>query len=88
MDYQILLGLLLLAGLAYYFRQAFASQKNKARIVDLLVVGIILFTSPKICVHIKTNPLMIAGILVFAYAWGILIIEKFWEGYKGNEKNR
>jgi hypothetical protein len=44
--------------------------------------------SPKIHVYIKTDPLMIAGILVFAYAWGILIIEKFWEGYKENEKNR
>jgi len=73
MDYQILLGLSLLAGLVYYFRQAFTSQKNKARIVDLLVVGIILFMSPKIHVYIKTDPLMIAGILVFVYGWGILI---------------
>ncbi len=56
MDYQILLDLLLLAGLVYYFRQAFASQKNKARIVDLLVVGIILFASPKIHVPVRTDP--------------------------------
>jgi hypothetical protein len=80
----VLLGLLLLVGLAYYFRQAFASQKNRTRIVDLLVVGIILFMSPKIHVFTEPDPLTIAGLFVFAYAWGILIVEKFWEGYKNN----
>jgi hypothetical protein len=87
MNFQILLSILLLAGLLYYFRQAFTSQKNKGRIVDLLVVGIILFMSPNIHIHIKTDPLSIAGVLIFAYAWGILIVEKFWEGYKNNENN-
>jgi len=37
MDYVI--ALVLLIGLVYYLRQAHASQKNKNRIIDLLVIG-------------------------------------------------
>ncbi|MEW6173385.1 MAG: hypothetical protein AB1510_10025 [Bacillota bacterium] len=85
MDYKILLGLLLLTGLVFYFRQAHTSQKNKKRIVDLLVIGVVLWVTPKLSTHIKMDPFEIGGILIFAYGWGILIIEKFWEGLKGED---
>ncbi|HAA89662.1 MAG TPA: hypothetical protein DCE07_03650 [Peptococcaceae bacterium] len=48
--------------------------------------------SPKLSVYIETNfssqpagindPFEVAGTLIFAYGWLILIIEKFWEGVK------
>ncbi len=98
MDFEIVLTLVLLLGLIYYFRQAHASQKNKNRIIDLLVIGIVFLASPKLSAYIETNfssqpagindPFEIAGILIFAYGWLILIVEKFWEGVKnGGDDN-
>jgi len=74
--------------LIYYFRIAHTSQKNKTRIIDLLVVGVVLWISSKLRVYVKIDPLETAGILVFAYAWGILIVEKLWEGLKGNDQKQ
>jgi len=83
LDFNIIVGLLLLAGLVYYFRQAYTSQKNKNRIVDLLTVGVILWVTPKLSAYTNKSSFEISGILIFAYGWGIFIIEKFWEGFKG-----
>ncbi|MEW6772124.1 MAG: hypothetical protein AB1330_12155 [Bacillota bacterium] len=85
MDYKILVGLLLLTGLVYYFRQAHTSQRNKKRIVDLLSIGALLWVTPKLSAYTKMDPFEIGGMLIFAYGWGILIVEKFWEGLKGND---
>ncbi len=98
MNYKIIiLALVLLLGLVYYFRQAHASQKNRNRIIDLLVIGVILLASPKLSAYINTrftsepaginDPFEIAGILIFAYGWGILIVEKFREGLKGGNRS-
>jgi predicted tellurium resistance membrane protein TerC len=80
MDFNIIVGLLLFIGLIYYFYQAYTSQKNKKRIVDLLAVGVVLWLTLKLSAYINREPFEVSGILVFAYGWGILIIEKFWEG--------
>ncbi len=92
MDFKIVLTLVLLLGLIYYFRQAHTSQKNKSRIIDLLVIGVVLLVSPKLSAYIEASfssqpagindPFEVAGILLFAYGWLILIVEKFWEGLK------
>lgn len=98
MDFEIILTLVLLLGLIYYFRQAHTSQKNKNRIIDLLVIGVVLLIAPKVSAYIEANlssqsagindPFEIAGILIFAYGWLILIVEKFWEGVKnGGDAN-
>lgn len=83
MALNIIIGLLLFLGLIYYFRQAYTSKKNKSRIVDLLAVGVILWIAPKLSIYTGMDSFEISGILIFAYGWGIFIIEKFWEGFKG-----
>jgi RsiW-degrading membrane proteinase PrsW (M82 family) len=79
-DLQIIVGLVLVAALVYYFRQVQTSQKNKKRIVDLLLVGVVLWLTPSLCEYINYDPFKVSGILIFAYGWGVFIIEKFWEG--------
>ncbi len=83
MGLTIIIGLLVFVGLVYYFRQAYTSQKNKNRIVDLLAIGVILWVTPRLSTYTNKGSFEISGILVFAYGWGIFIIEKFWEGLKG-----
>ncbi|MDF9409210.1 hypothetical protein L7E55_12725 [Pelotomaculum isophthalicicum JI] len=85
MDFSIIIGLLLFIALVYYFYQAYTSQKNKKRIVDLLAVGVILWVAPKLSTYINKEPFEVSGILIFAYGWGIFIIEKFWEGFDGKK---
>lgn len=43
-----------------------------------------LFVAPELSAYTKKDPLKIAGVLIFAYGWGVLIVEKFWEGLKGS----
>jgi hypothetical protein len=81
--FYIVVGLLLFAGLVYYFRQAHTSQKNKKRIVDLLALGVVLWVTPKLSTYTNKDPFEISGMLIFAYGWGIFIIEKFREGLEG-----
>ncbi len=85
MDLNIIVGLLLFIGVAYYFYQAYTSQKNKKRIVDLLAIGIILWLTPKISAYINREPFEVSGLLIFVYGWGIFVIEKFWEGLNGKK---
>ena len=87
MDLNIIVGLVLLAGLVYYFRQAHTSQKNKKRIVDLLVVGVVLLVTPTLSAYTNHDPFKISGVLIFAYGWGVFIIEKFWEGLEEENNN-
>jgi hypothetical protein len=57
------------------------------------VIGVLLLASPKLSAYLEAkfsqpaginDPFEIAGTLIFAYGWGILIIEKFREGLRGS----
>jgi len=45
--------------------------------------GVILWVAPTLSAYINKEPFEISGILIFAYGWGILIIERFREGVEG-----
>jgi hypothetical protein len=82
-DYTILL--LPVVGLVYLLWKASASRENKKRIVDLLIIGVILFVAPQLGAHAREDPLKVAGTLIFAYGWGILVVEKFCAGLRGKD---
>ena len=61
-----------------------SAKNHKKRIIDILIVGIILGLSPKIGHLLGLEPLELGGLGVFAYGWGILIVQKFREGLNNN----
>ncbi|MBO8158932.1 hypothetical protein [Thermosyntropha sp.] len=78
---KIIIGVIALA----YYLYLSSSSKQYLRIRDLLIIGLILWISPIISEMIWQNelhPMQISGVLVFIYAWGIFIVEKFFEGLK------
>ncbi|MGI6648634.1 MAG: hypothetical protein ACOX5W_06125 [Bacillota bacterium] len=76
----IVIALLFIVGICYYFYIANTVNSQKKRIIDLLVIGAIIWLSPVIEEWMKIDSLKIVGFLIFAYGWGILIGEKFLEG--------
>lgn len=87
--FSIMIGLIVLAGIIYLFRVASSAKQQKTRIFDLITVGLLLLLSVYLQRYVpgfsRRDSLEIAGILVFAYGWVILIVEKFREGLKGNQ---
>lgn len=74
------LFLIILIAIAYYLYVASTVKIGKERIRDIIVIAIILWLSSLISSYTKFNALSIAGFLVFAYGWVILVIQKFKEG--------
>ncbi len=50
-----------------------------------MAVGVILWVTPKLSVYTNMDSFDISEILIFAYGWGIFVIEKFREGLKGED---
>jgi hypothetical protein len=81
---QSIIFIIIAVGLVYYFLVATSIKKQRKRVIDLLVAGLLLFVSsylegwlPK---QLTLNSTQIAGFLIFAYGWIIVIREKFREG--------
>jgi hypothetical protein len=81
---QSIIFIIIAVGLVYYFLVATSIKKQRTRVIDLLVAGLLLFVSsylegwlPK---QLTLNSTQIAGFLIFAYGWIIVIREKFREG--------
>ncbi|MGI6406271.1 MAG: hypothetical protein ACOX2E_07430 [Syntrophaceticus sp.] len=81
---QLMILIIIALGLVYYFLVATSVKKQRARVIDLLAAGLLLFVSsylegwlPK---QLALNSTQIAGFLIFAYGWIIVIREKFREG--------
>ena len=83
---QLIILIILAAGLVYYFLVAASVKNSKSRINDLLVVGLLILVSAylerQLPIWSSVNSTQIAGFLIFAYAWILVIIEKFREGLK------
>ncbi len=81
---QIILGVIVLCGIIYYFLAAASAKRQRTRVIDLLVVGLLLLLSgylkKRIPALAQLDSLEIGGLLIFAYGWAILIVEKFREG--------
>jgi hypothetical protein len=81
---QSIIFIIIAVGLVYYFLVATSIKKQRTRVIDLLFAGLLLFVSsylegwlPK---QLTLNSTQIAGFLIFAYGWIIVIREKFREG--------
>lgn len=71
-----------------YYLYAASSSKQNRRIWDLLVIGLILWISPYISNAIgldNRHSIKVAGVVIFAYGWTVLVIEKF--GKDGVQRN-
>ncbi len=77
--------LFVLLAAAVYYRTAATSKYQSKRIIDLVTVGMVLSVSAKLkCVtSFPVDPLELSGAAIFLYGWGILIMEKFYEGLRG-----
>jgi len=75
---EILLALIALAGIILWIRSAAQIKDNRARALDLIVIGAILSIVPQFMNSSKS--VSIAGVLIFPYRVPILLSEKFREG--------
>ncbi len=74
--------------IAYYliiaYRSEYESKYHKQRSLDILIFGVIIWSSNKINLSITISPLELAGILIFVYGWIIVIYEQFKIGKRQN----
>ncbi|HJH27012.1 MAG TPA: hypothetical protein C5S37_09650 [Methanophagales archaeon] len=65
-------------------------KQDKNRIIDLLVVGAIIYLTHMIMPTYSTiyEPTALAGSLIFLYGFLILIYKKFEEGYRESRKEK
>lgn len=82
-SFQCLIWLMLLLGFVYYLKQVkTASEEQRSRILDLLIVGAIVavvpyFTEDRGWVfNMKAT-----GGMIFAYGWILLIVDRFKAGF-------
>ena len=57
-------------------------RNHRARVVDVVIIGSIIYLISIISDIIKINPMTLSGILTFIYGFIILIYYKFREGLK------
>lgn len=57
-------------------------KDHRARVVDIVTIGSIIYLVSIISDIIKINPVTLSGILIFIYGFIILIYYKFREGLK------
>ncbi len=75
---EILLALIALTGIILWIRSAAQTKDNRARALDIIVIGAILSIVPQFTDSSKS--LSIAGVLIFSYGVFVLLSEKFREG--------
>ena len=77
--------------IAYYLIIAYRSQYDtnfqKQRTLDILILGVIIWSSNKISLSLTISPLELAGILIFVYGWIIVIYEQFKFGKSKNSSD-
>lgn len=77
----VLLIIIFILSVTYYLiiahRSQYESKYHKQRTRDILILGIIIWSSNKINLSITVAPLELAGILIFAYGWLVVIYEQF-----------
>lgn len=82
--FQLIILIIIAVGLIYYFRVAASVKRERTRIIDILVVGLLIFISSYLEQWLPEsstlNSTQIAGFLIFVYGWIIVIGEKFREG--------
>ncbi len=84
----VLLIIIFILIVAYYLiianRSQYESKYHKQRALDILILGIIIWSSNRINLSITIDPLELAGILIFGYGWIIVIYEQFKTGKAKN----
>ena len=75
---EIPLALIALTGIILWIRSAAQIKDNRARALDIIVIGAILSIVPQFTDSSKS--VSIAGVLIFSYGVLILLSEKFREG--------
>ena len=75
---EILLALIALTGIILWIRSAAQIKDNRARALDIIVIGAILSIVPQFTD--SSTSVSIAGVLIFSYGVLILLSEKFREG--------
>ncbi|WP_457554931.1 hypothetical protein [Candidatus Pyrohabitans sp.] len=75
---EILLALIALTGIILWIRSAAQIKDNRARALDIIVIGAILSIVPQFTD--SSTSVSIAGVLIFSYGVLVLLTEKFREG--------
>jgi hypothetical protein len=83
-SFELIMLIIITVGVFYYFLVAASVKKQRTRVIDLLVIGLLLYVSPYLenwlPEQLALNSTQIAGLLIFIYGWLIVIREKFREG--------
>jgi len=85
------IGVVAVIAFILIIRSTFTLEKeDRTRIIDLLVIGAIIYLVHMIIPTHSTiyKPTALAGFLIFLYGFIILIYKKFQEGYRGSRKER
>lgn len=88
MSVEIIICIVAVAAMAYYYRVAALTPRYHERIRDIITIGFIIWVTPYIACLLNMGAeqfFCLAGGLIFAYGWAILIKEKIYQGYRSED---
>lgn|GEM_PF-5688311 len=85
LSYDVILIIVAAISIIYYYHLASSSKNNFQMVIQLFLIGIILWISPNLSNYFNYAPLKIAGFILFVCGISILTVESFFHGLRGKK---